>query len=195
MGNPSERTPLSLRDIPRVVEKSVNSVSAFGAKSSVHFLSTPFPTEPHSAAVSSFAALRMRHTPCGYFVGLRRGPHWGNKSLPCKGRWRKAPERFHCPAGTPQLFFLLYSILFIIFSCLPEQGSCPLTTNHRPRPTGQLRRNPLTFSLHHVTIRKDKGNDGEKTVPVHLSESRRLVQADGNGTVHTDPGAVPANRQ
>ena len=31
------RTPLSLRDIPRVVEKSVNSVSAFGAKSSVHF--------------------------------------------------------------------------------------------------------------------------------------------------------------
>mgnify|MGYP004549707767 CR=1 FL=1 len=29
---------LSLRDIPRVVEKSVNSVSAFGAKSSVHFL-------------------------------------------------------------------------------------------------------------------------------------------------------------
>ena len=32
------RTPLSLRDIPRVVEKSVNSVSAFGAKSSVHSL-------------------------------------------------------------------------------------------------------------------------------------------------------------
>ena len=38
----------------------------------------PFPTEPHSAAVSSFAALRMRHTPCGYFVGLRRGPHCGD---------------------------------------------------------------------------------------------------------------------
>ena len=30
----------------RVVEKSVNSVSAFGAKSSVHFLSPPFPSEP-----------------------------------------------------------------------------------------------------------------------------------------------------
>ena len=30
----------------RVVEKSVNSVSAFGAKSFVHFLSPPFPTEP-----------------------------------------------------------------------------------------------------------------------------------------------------
>ena len=40
------RTPLSLRDIPRVVEKSVNSVSAFGAKSSVHSLAPPFPTEP-----------------------------------------------------------------------------------------------------------------------------------------------------
>ena len=34
----------------------------------------PSPTEPHSAAVSSFAALRMRHTPCGYFVGLWWGP-------------------------------------------------------------------------------------------------------------------------
>ena len=32
--------------ISRVVAKSVNSVSAFGAKSSVHFLTPPFPTEP-----------------------------------------------------------------------------------------------------------------------------------------------------
>ena len=56
------------------------------------------------------------------------------------------------------------------------------------------RRNSLTFFLHHVTIRKDKSDDGEKTVPVHLSESRRLVRADGNGTVYTGPGAVPANR-
>ena len=30
--------PVTCADIPRVVEKSVNSVSAFGAKSSVHFL-------------------------------------------------------------------------------------------------------------------------------------------------------------
>ena len=33
---------------PCVVEKSVNFVSAFGAKSSVHSLSPPFPTEPTS---------------------------------------------------------------------------------------------------------------------------------------------------
>ena len=32
----------------RVVAKSVNSVFAFGAKSSVHFLTPPFPTEPTS---------------------------------------------------------------------------------------------------------------------------------------------------
>ncbi len=62
-------TPLSLRDIPRVVEKSVNSVSAFGAKSSVHSLSPPLPIEPANA-------------------GLRRGPQLGEllaytrKSLP-----------------------------------------------------------------------------------------------------------------
>ena len=62
-----------------VVAKSVNSVFAFGAKSSVHFLTPPFPTEPSSAAVSSFAALRMRHTPCGYCAGLRRGPRWGRQ--------------------------------------------------------------------------------------------------------------------
>ena len=30
-----------------------------------------------SAAVSGFAALRMRPTPCGYFAGLARGPHHG----------------------------------------------------------------------------------------------------------------------
>ena len=52
------RTPLSLRDIPRVVKKSVNSVSAFGAKSSVHSLSPPLPIEPANA-------------------GLRRGPQLG----------------------------------------------------------------------------------------------------------------------
>ena len=39
----------------RVVAKSVNSVFAFGAKSSVHSLVPPFPTEPACA-------------------GLRRGP-------------------------------------------------------------------------------------------------------------------------
>ena len=43
-----------------------------------HCASPPFPTEPSSAAVSSFAALRMRHTPCGYYAGLWRGPHWGD---------------------------------------------------------------------------------------------------------------------
>ena len=31
-----------------------------------HSAAPPSPTEPSSAAVSSFAALRMRHTPCGY---------------------------------------------------------------------------------------------------------------------------------
>ena len=46
-----------------------------------HCASPPFPTEPSSAAVSSFAALRMRHTPCGYFVGLRRGPQLGEQIL------------------------------------------------------------------------------------------------------------------
>ena len=47
--NPSGVNPLvSKADIPRVVAKSVNSVSAFGAKNSVHFLSPPFPTEPTS---------------------------------------------------------------------------------------------------------------------------------------------------
>ena len=35
-------------DSSRVVEKSVNFVSTFGAKSSVHSLSTPFPTESPS---------------------------------------------------------------------------------------------------------------------------------------------------
>ena len=61
----------------------------------------PFPTEPSSAAVSSFAALRMRHTPCGYFVGLRRGPHWGDfwgafKGSPVRGGGsaQAAPEGF-----------------------------------------------------------------------------------------------------
>ena len=39
---------VSEADIPRVVEKSMNSVSAFGAKSSVHSLAPPFPTEPTS---------------------------------------------------------------------------------------------------------------------------------------------------
>ena len=66
-------TPLSLRDIPRVVAKSVNSVSAFGAKGFVHFLAPPLPIEPANA-------------------GLRRGPQLGElsartcKRLPCKGR-------------------------------------------------------------------------------------------------------------
>ena len=77
-------TPLSLRDIPRVVEKSVNSVSAFGAKSSVHSLSPPLPIEPANA-------------------GLRRGPQLGEllaytrKSLPCKGRCRLRRQR-----GSPE---------------------------------------------------------------------------------------------
>ena len=57
----------------------------------------PFPTEPSSAAVSSFAALRMRHTPCGYFVGLRRGPQLG--------------ELMGCAVLIYYLFFLLYYLL------------------------------------------------------------------------------------
>ena len=59
--NSCKRTPQSAAqaaDSSRVVEKSVNSVSAFGAKSSVHFLAPPFPTEPACA-------------------GLRRGPQLG----------------------------------------------------------------------------------------------------------------------
>ena len=82
-GLPLRDTPLSLRDIPRVVEKSVNSVSAFGAKSSVHSLSPPLPIEPANA-------------------GLRRGPQLGEllaytrKSLPCKGRCRLRRQRGSC---------------------------------------------------------------------------------------------------
>ena len=75
-----------------------------------HYAAPPFPTEPNSAAVSSFAALRMRHTPCGYRrLGFGGDPDGGLTppalratspfrggfgrtfiSLPCKGR---------CPAG------------------------------------------------------------------------------------------------
>ena len=85
-------------DSSRVVEKSVNSVSAFGAKSSVHSLSPPFPTEPSRAAVSSFAALRMRHTPCGYCAGLRRGPILGSQwtrpsKSPLTGQPMDAPTK------------------------------------------------------------------------------------------------------
>ena len=70
-----------------VVEKSVNSVSAFGAKSSVHSLSPPLPIEPANA-------------------GLRRGPQLGEllaytrKSLPCKGEMSAAPTEGFTPPLT-----------------------------------------------------------------------------------------------
>ena len=81
-------TPLSLRDIPRVVEKSVNSVSAFGAKSSVHFLlpeGNPLGglllSPPNQVAQPSAALLRYG---CGIPLagtdaGLRRGPPIGEQ--------------------------------------------------------------------------------------------------------------------
>ena len=47
----------------------------------------PLPTEPSSAAVSSFAALRMRHTPCGCYAGLWRGPNWGAQQHRRKSSW------------------------------------------------------------------------------------------------------------
>ena len=57
----------------RVVAKSVNFVSAFGAKSSVHSLSPPFPSEPACA-------------------GLRRGPLLGG--WPCVSKvWGIVPQR------------------------------------------------------------------------------------------------------
>ncbi len=68
----SLREPLSQLALtaPRVVEKSVNSVSAYRAKTSVHFLSPPFPSEPACA-------------------GLRRGPLLGGYP---KG-WGIVPQR------------------------------------------------------------------------------------------------------
>ena len=91
---------LSLRDIPRVVEKSVNSVSAFGAKSSVHSLSPPLPIEPANA-------------------GLRQGPQLGEllaytrKSLPCKGRCRWRRQRGSCRTKcrrTPPCHFVTFPL-------------------------------------------------------------------------------------
>ncbi len=52
----------------------VSFILPFRGQKFSRFAVPPFPTKPHSAAVSSFAALRMRHTPCGYFVGLWWGP-------------------------------------------------------------------------------------------------------------------------
>ena len=78
---------------PRVVEKSVNSVSAFGAKSSVHFLlpeGNPLGglllSPPNQVAQPSAALLRYG---CGIplagtCAGLRRGPRWATKSAPTK---------------------------------------------------------------------------------------------------------------
>ena len=52
-----------------------------------HCASPPSPTEPNSAAVSSFAALRMRHTPCGYRTG------WASAGTPM-GEAKGAPFIF-----------------------------------------------------------------------------------------------------
>ena len=51
-----------------------------------HSAAPPFPTEPSSAAVSSFAALRMRHTPCGYL-------RWASAGTPLGGGGRKEERR------------------------------------------------------------------------------------------------------
>ena len=98
---PAQNPSVGAADISRVVEKSVNSVSAFGAKSSVHFLlpeGNPLGglllSPPNQVAQPSAALLRYG---CGIplagtDVGLRRGPQLGElsaytrKSLPCKGR-------------------------------------------------------------------------------------------------------------
>ena len=82
--------------------------------------SPPFPTKPSSAAVSSFAALRMRHTPCGYrtgwaSAGTPMGEAWGRRTLPAmenpsvkirdfdtspfRGGFSVPPERGNVAAG------------------------------------------------------------------------------------------------
>ena len=56
----------------RVVEKSVNFVSAFGAKSFVHSLSPPFPTEPATLGFGGdpFREVVSARTPEGLFRAL-----------------------------------------------------------------------------------------------------------------------------
>ena len=66
----------------------------------------PFPTEPSSAAVSSFAALRMRHTPCGYL-------RWASAGTPIRGTYGVRHSSF----------------FFLLFFRLPGKGSC-----QRPEP-------------------------------------------------------------
>ena len=93
-----------------VVASSVSLVSAQGRKArslpcarrKSPWGTPPSPTEPSSAAVSSFAALRMRHTPCGYLrLGFGGDPIWGlievRSCLPCKGRWRPNGRRRGSP--------------------------------------------------------------------------------------------------
>ena len=57
-----------------VVASFASFVSPFRGRKLSRSAAPPFPAKPHCAAVSSFAALRMRHTLCGYVVGLWRGP-------------------------------------------------------------------------------------------------------------------------
>ena len=97
---------VSKADIPRVVEKSVNSVSAFGVKSSVHFLlpeGNPLGglllSPPNQVAQPSAALLRYG---CGIplagtCAGLRRGPRLG--------------ELMGCAILIYYLFYLISSFL------------------------------------------------------------------------------------
>ena len=92
---PKERSlPLVLR---LVVAKSVNSVSAFGAKSSVHFLTPPLPTKPADA-------------------GLWRGPNWGAQQHRRKSSWgaSTAVECRNCNRKTAR--FHLFGVLFLLSS-------------------------------------------------------------------------------
>ena len=103
-----------------------------------HCASPPFPTEPSRAAVSSFAALRMRHTPCGYCAGLRRGPNWGAQQHRRKSSLGglTAGEDGRCGAGTPPALCATSPYRggkkFPLKGGCPEGRGCLRAMDHRP---------------------------------------------------------------
>ena len=85
-----------------VVAKSVNSVSAFGAKSSVHFLAPPLPTKPATLGFGG-APIGVRSNTVGSPLGgLVRWKMEGAVQNPPLSRHRKALE------GFPPISFLYY---------------------------------------------------------------------------------------
>ena len=70
---PNKNPSVGTAGISRVVEKSVNSVSAFGAKSSVHFLAPPLPTKPATLGFGG-APIGVRSNTVGSPLG---GPNCG----------------------------------------------------------------------------------------------------------------------